>query len=176
MAKTVSRGASGKRPSKKKSTPSKPASGGAKQPPKSKPAPKKATAKKRVPSVSPSRGKTIAWYFSTLPAWQRKLAEQITRIVADVAPKAKVSVKWAQPVWEHQGPFAWLKGQRAHVSFGFWRGAELRDPSKLLEGEGTRMRHLKIRQGDAVPESEISAFVRQAIALNDAKGDPTARR
>ena len=48
--------------------------------------------------------------------------------------------------------FAYVNAFKAHVNVGFFRGAELSDPSDLLEGTGKFMRHVKLR-----PEREIDA-------------------
>ena len=59
------------------------------------------------------------------------------------------------------------------MNFGFWRGAELDDPKRLLQGEGTRMRHVRITETQVIDEPTLSVFVTQAFKLNDKKGDPT---
>lgn len=137
----------------------------------------KAASKKaamRVPSVSPLRGNTTEWYLGKLQGWQREAAGEIVAVFAKAAPKATSGIKWAQVVWEQNGPFAFMKGNKAHLTVGFWRGAELDDAGALLEGEGDRMRHLKLREGE-LPVKAITGFVKQAVALNAAKGDPTKR-
>ncbi len=138
-----------------------------------------ATARKapatKVPSVSPVRGNSADWYLGTLSGWQGAVARDVTAVFAKAAPKATSGVKWAQLVWELGGPFAFMKANKAHLTLGFWRGAELLDPGGLLEGDGDRMRHLKLREGQALPEKAITAFVKQAVALNRANGDPTKR-
>ena len=48
--------------------------------------------------------------------------------------------------------FGYVNAFKAHVNVGFFRGAELYDPSGLLEGAGKFMRHVKLR-----PECEIDA-------------------
>jgi hypothetical protein len=48
--------------------------------------------------------------------------------------------------------FAYVNAFNAHVNVGFFRGAELSDPSGLLEGTGKFMRHVKLR-----PEGEVEA-------------------
>ena len=47
--------------------------------------------------------------------------------------------------------FGYVNAFTAHVNVGFFRGAELYDPSGLLEGNGKFMRHVKLR-----PEREIN--------------------
>jgi hypothetical protein len=130
---------------------------------------------KRVPSVSPLRGRTTDWYIGTMQGWQRALATEIAAAFAKAAPKSTSSIKWGQVVWELGGPFAFMKGNKAHITVGFWRGAELDDAGGLLEGDGDRMRHLKLRESEKLPARAIAAFVKQAVALNAAKGDPTKR-
>ena len=46
--------------------------------------------------------------------------------------------------------FGYVNSFKAHVNVGFFRGAELYDPSSLLEGTGKFMRHVKLR-----PECEV---------------------
>lgn len=46
-------------------------------------------------------------------------------------------------------PFAYVNAFKAHASVGFFYGAMLADPAGLLEGEGKRMRHAKLRPGQA---------------------------
>jgi hypothetical protein len=48
--------------------------------------------------------------------------------------------------------FAYVNAFKAHVNVGFFRGAELADPKRLLEGTGKFMRHVKLR-----PEGEINS-------------------
>jgi hypothetical protein len=40
--------------------------------------------------------------------------------------------------------FAYVNVFKAHVNVGFFFGAELDDPAGLLEGNGRRMRHVKL--------------------------------
>src|SRR2546430_3312421 len=50
--------------------------------------------------------------------------------------------------------FAYVNVFKAHVNVGFFRGAEIADPERLLEGTGKFMRHVKLR-----PESAFDATV-----------------
>ena len=172
---TAKKTATKKAPATKKAAPKKaaPKSATAK-----KAAPKKAPAKeaaRAVPKVSPVKGRTIASYVSKLQPWQQKVAHAIGELVAEAAPRATGSIKWAQPVWEHEGPFAFLRAAKGHVTLGFWRGGELDDRGLPLEGDGERMKHLKIREGETVPHA-IGALIRDAVALNEKLGSPTKKR
>lgn len=54
-------------------------------------------------------------------------------------------------------------------------GADLPDPKGLLEGGGKRMAHVKISGPDDIKKTAFRAFVKAAVKLNQADGDPTKR-
>jgi len=123
--------------------------------------------------ADPMAAKTIDEYIASLGGdWRATTVAELRQAVDTAAPEAKASIKWAQPVWESNGPFAYVKAFGRSVNIGFWRGTQLDDPDGILEGEGDRMKHLTLREGDAVPADAVAAFVRQAIELNRELGTP----
>jgi hypothetical protein len=137
---------------------------------------KKSAAKKSDASKSVSTGgKTIESYTAQFPDWRGVALNRIREVITAAAPDASASIKWAQPVFEHNGPFAFMRAHTKHVNLGFWRGKELDDPEQRLESGGDRMAHVKIGSVDDIDESQFSEWVRQAVALNDEKGNPTKR-
>ena len=64
--------------------------------------------------------------------------------------------------------FGYVDAFRAHVNVGFFRGAELADPGRLLEGTGKRMRHVKLGPGRTVDAAALSALIEAAYV--DMKG------
>jgi hypothetical protein len=117
--------------------------------------------------------KTVDAYIAGLEGWKAEVASKVRQIVLEAAPDAVESIKWAQPVFETNGPFSYMKAFKNSVNFGFWRGVELEDPSGLLQGTGEKMRHVKLTGIDDVDEAALAGFVRQAAQLNLTKGDPT---
>jgi hypothetical protein len=66
--------------------------------------------------------------------------------------------------------FGYVNVFKSHVNVGFFRGAELADPARLMEGTGKFMRHVKLR-----PESVVDApALRRLIeaAYTDIKRPP----
>jgi hypothetical protein len=49
-----------------------------------------------------------------------------------------------------------------HVNVGFFFGAELEDPQRLLEGTGKRGRHVKLRPGRAIDAVALARLVQAA--------------
>ena len=62
-------------------------------------------------------------------------------------------------------PFAYVNVFTAHVNVGFFHGASLPDPSRLLQGAGKFMRHVKLRPNPAAHGAEAqTAALRNLIA------------
>jgi hypothetical protein len=64
-------------------------------------------------------------------------------------------------------PFGYVNVFRSHVNVGFFLGADLHDPVRLLEGTGKRMRHVKLRPGREIDASALMALI--AAAYQDVK-------
>jgi hypothetical protein len=117
--------------------------------------------------------RTVDEYIAGLEDQQSKVVTELRSLVREAAPGARESIKWAQPVYEDNGPFCYIKAFKNHVNFGFWRGAQMSDSSAILEGSGNKMRHVKVRQVQDIQKEVFQAYVQEAVALNRAKGDPT---
>jgi hypothetical protein len=120
--------------------------------------------------------KTVDAYIKSLPPDQADLVSSLRKLVHEAAPGAKESFKWAQPVYESDGPFCYIKAFKSSVNFGFWRGVDLDDPLGLLEGSGEKMRHVKITQASEIDKKTFTAYIKQAVQLNAAKGDPSRNK
>jgi hypothetical protein len=59
-------------------------------------------------------------------------------------------------------PFADVHIFKAHVNVGFFRGAALTDPAKLLQGAGKRMRHVQVRPGVPTPDEALADLIAAA--------------
>jgi hypothetical protein len=119
---------------------------------------------------------SIDAYAKSLDDWRGDVVRELDALVRKAAPGATGSIKWAQPVYERGGPFAYVKAFENAVNFGFWRGADLTDPGGALQGTGDRMRHVKIKSPEDVDRERFTAWVKEAVALNESKGDPTKAR
>ena len=60
--------------------------------------------------------------------------------------------------------FAYVSAFTNHMNVGFFQGAGLPDPQRLLEGSGKRMRHVKVRWGEAAEEIALKALIAAAYA------------
>jgi hypothetical protein len=118
-------------------------------------------------------GKAVDAYIAQLEIWQAEIVSEVRKIVLAAVPEAEEAIKWAQPVYSVNGPFAYIKAFKSSVNFGFWRGVDIDDPGGLLQGSGEKMRHVKLTNLDDVDQGAFTDFVNQAVSLNLSKGDPT---
>jgi hypothetical protein len=59
-------------------------------------------------------------------------------------------------------PFGYVNTFKDHVNVGFFRGAQLEDSAKLLEGSGKRMRHVKLRPGAQLDARALRRLIEAA--------------
>ena len=64
--------------------------------------------------------------------------------------------------------FGYVNAFTAHVNVGFFRGAEISDPKRLLQGTGKFMRHVKLRPDSGVDAAALTKLIEAAYI--DMKG------
>ena len=63
--------------------------------------------------------------------------------------------------------FAYVNAFSDHVNVGFFRGAEISDPDRLLQGTGKFMRHVKLRPASEIDAASVTTLIH--AAYNDMK-------
>ncbi|MFN7992684.1 MAG: DUF1801 domain-containing protein [Bryobacteraceae bacterium] len=61
-------------------------------------------------------------------------------------------------------PFGYVNVFKAHVNVGFFQGASLPDPARLLQGAGKCMRHVKLRPGTATDTAPLKKLIETAYS------------
>lgn len=56
-------------------------------------------------------------------------------------------------------PFGYVNVFTSHMNVGFFHGAALPDPARLLEGNGKHMRHVKLRAGTPVNSEALRMLI-----------------
>ena len=84
----------------------------------------------------------------------RRCGDDVRELLHDGAPTACVG----------DAAFGYVNAFTAHVNVGFFRGAELADPERLLEGTGRFMRHVKLRPGRDVDAGALTRLIETAYA------------
>ena len=115
---------------------------------------------------------SVDGYVHALPSPMQMIVQRLRQLVREAAPEALETFRWAQPVYEANGPFAYVKAHSKYVNFGFWRGAMLDNTDGVLEGEGDETRHVKLSSLEDVKTDILRTLVRQAVLLNVRHGAP----
>ena len=61
-------------------------------------------------------------------------------------------------------PFGYVDVFTSHANVGFFQGATLPDPARMLQGAGKFMRHVKLRPGVATNAAALSRLIDAAYA------------
>lgn len=94
----------------------------------------------------------------------RTIIRALRRFVKRVAPDLQEAVKWGNGCWvNEEGPVSYVYSAEDHVQFGFVYGSALKDPKKLLQGEGKYVRHIKLRKTSDLDERAFGALLSQAV-------------
>ena len=59
-------------------------------------------------------------------------------------------------------PFGYVTVFTSHVNVGFFQGAALSDPGRLLQGAGKFMRHVKLKPGTATDGASLRKLIETA--------------
>lgn len=92
-------------------------------------------------------------------AAMRKCGDEVRELLHDGCPVACLG----------DAPFGYVNVFTAHVNVGFFHGAALQDPARLLEGSGKRMRHVKLRPGAAPDAAALHRLIAAAYADIEAR-------
>ena len=63
-----------------------------------------------------------------------------------------------------EAAFGYVNVFTSHVSVGFFQGASLPDPARLLQGTGKFMRHVKVNPGTGETAAALSSLIKAACA------------
>ena len=88
-------------------------------------------------------------FVETWFARMRQCGDDVRELMHDGCPTACVG----------DAAFGYVNAYTAHVNVGFFFGALLSDPARLLEGTGKRGRHVKLRPGHDIDRAALGRLV-----------------
>ena len=133
-----------------------------------KPAARKKPARRKAASKSSgySKAKTADAYEEELSPSERAVVRALRVFVKKHAPHLREEMKWGGVGFMGNWVVCYCHALGTHVDFGFFKGVELKDPAKILGGEGKYIRHVKVRTPADIREKEFAALLKQAVALD----------
>ena len=84
----------------------------------------------------------------------RKCGDEVRELLHDGCPVVCLG----------DAPFGYVNAFTSHVNVGFFHGAALPDPARLLQGTGKFMRHVKLRPGTATNAAALSRLIDTAYS------------
>jgi hypothetical protein len=85
-------------------------------------------------------------------------------------------IKWGNLVYLSNGPALLIRAEEQRVLLGFWRGQRLRAiDARLKPGGKYEMATIELREGDSVSPAVVRRLTKEAVALNEALGNPRSR-
>jgi hypothetical protein len=109
-------------------------------------------------------------YVAAIPGRLRGAAEAARKLIDANLEGADSAIRWAHPTWSlGKTPVCYLKVASKHVTFGFWHGASIDDPSGRLETSGEVMAHAKLRSEDDVDPALFASWLKQARKIELAR-------
>jgi hypothetical protein len=87
-------------------------------------------------------------------AVMRECGDEVREVLHDGAPTACLG----------DVAFGYVNVFTSHVNVGFFQGASLPDPARLLQGNGKRMRHVKLKPGTPNDELPLREMIKAAYA------------
>jgi len=118
------------------------------------------------PVIAPMKMKRYATFDDYLADQSRKnqpLIRKLRSFVKREAPQLQESVKWGNGCWlKGKVPVSYVYSAPDHVQFGFFRGARLKDPKRLLRGEGQYVRHVRLTKPSEFDAKAVRALLKQA--------------
>jgi hypothetical protein len=79
----------------------------------------------------------------------RKCGDEVRELLHDGCPVACLG----------DAPFGYVNVFTSHVNVGFFQGAALPDPARLLQGNGKFMRHVKLKPGTVTNAPALSKLI-----------------
>ncbi|MET0233122.1 MAG: DUF1801 domain-containing protein [Kibdelosporangium sp.] len=108
-------------------------------------------------------------YVDSLPAAQREIAGTLLPLIADVLPGTD-GIWHGHPVWSlgpapGKSPVCLIKAYSAHVTFAFWKGQAIKDPSGRLQPAANEMAGVKLRSTADIDPDLFTDWLKQARTL-----------
>ena len=119
------------------------------------------------PQIAKADGNApVKAYIAAMPAAKRGIGKRLDALVVETVPHVKKAVKWNSPFYgvEGQGWFLSFHTFTHYVKVTFFKGASLR-PLPPGASKHKEVRYLDIREDDAIDETQLASWIRQAASI-----------
>jgi hypothetical protein len=114
-------------------------------------------ARERDPAIDAWRKEHAGELGAIAQKWfevMRKCGDEVRELLHDGSPTACLG----------DAAFGYVNVFTSHVTVGFFQGASLSDPDRLLQGTGKFMRHVKVKPGTAASAAALRRLIEAAYS------------
>jgi hypothetical protein len=119
------------------------------------------------PQIAKAEGDApVQAYIEAMPGWKRDVGRRLDALIVRTVPHVRKAVKWNSPFYgiEGQGWFLNFHVFTKYIKVAFFRGTSLR-PLPPGASKHAEVRYVDIREDDALDETLLTTWIRQAAAL-----------
>lgn len=120
-------------------------------------------------STGTSPAELIDRRIEELADWRGETLARIRALIKEAVPGVTEEWKWrGVPTWYQDGMICTGETYKSAVKVTFFKGADLKDPSRLFNAslDGNARRAIDFREGDTVNAAAFKALIREAVAAN----------
>ena len=113
------------------------------------------------------RDRRIDAYIAKAEKFAQPILQHLRDVVHEACPDVEEAMKWSSPHFLHKGMLCGMASFKAHVAFGFWKGAlVLGNDGKEKAAMGQFGRITKL--DDLPADRTLKSLVKKAMKLNEA--------
>ena len=111
----------------------------------------------------------IQSYIDKAEPFARPILTHLRKLAHLACPEIEEGIKWGCPHFSYKGIVCTMTSFQKHCTFGFWKGALMKDPHHLLKNTESHSmgRFEQLRSLADLPSDEIIiAYIQEAVHLN----------
>ncbi len=106
---------------------------------------------------------------------RRETLRALRSLILGAGYEFEEGVKWGTPHYYlpkvSRRTICYLACQKENVRLGFFNGASLSDPYKMIEGTGKKLRHIKVAEVNSSNRDALVGYIRAATELSISNPD-----
>lgn len=107
-------------------------------------------------------------YIAKSADFARPILVHLRELVHAACPDVEETMKWSFPHFMYKGMLCGMSAFKQHVAFGFWKGKLIVDDAGNSVEDAMGQFGRITRIGDLPPKKTLTAYVKKAMALNEA--------
>ncbi|MDG1148325.1 MAG: DUF1801 domain-containing protein [Crocinitomicaceae bacterium] len=102
----------------------------------------------------------VTEYINSAQEDQIETLEILRKLIHESVSSVTEEIKWGIPVFAKTKDFTYLRFSKKHITFGFYNIDKIEDLNNLLEGSGSTMKHIKIKNKTDFDEKVVSKWLK----------------